>query len=355
MEHINDQWTADEVATAISPVDPSNPEKQQSALGKLIEAIAGTPAGDWNECPLCLDQPTMAVMTSCRHVFCSECINGCFEMPTARGVVADDDDDDADVEEVGQSIACPVCRHKLFRQNIGTFTAPDAPAKEGVPPPPVAQPSAESIERFKKIEWEVPDDSDDESLPDLSSLIPKPAPKESMKENLAPAPVLAAPPVVEYDSDEDLLAVFRRNPVPRTAKTVKRANTTQFWQEIMDREDIMASTKLTALKEQITEWREEHPNDKIIIFSQFVRALDLVEKVFQEQGWISTRYQGDMTLEQRETSLRTFEEEDDVGFMLTSLKCGGVGLNLTGLSLMYLLTASCESCYLSRFMVELAG
>src|ERR1700692_1206094 len=107
MEHINDQWTVDDVATSISTSDAKDPE-QQSALTKLIDAIAGTPAGDWNECPLCLDQPTMPVMTTCRHVFCSECINGCFEMPTARGVVADDDDDDADVEEVGQSIACPV-------------------------------------------------------------------------------------------------------------------------------------------------------------------------------------------------------------------------------------------------------
>jgi SNF2 family DNA or RNA helicase len=40
-----------------------------------------------------------------------------------------------------------------------------------------------------------------------------------------------------------------------------------------------------------------------------------------------------MSLEQREASLRTFEEDGDVAVMLTSLKCGGVGLNLTGLSL----------------------
>jgi len=40
-----------------------------------------------------------------------------------------------------------------------------------------------------------------------------------------------------------------------------------------------------------------------------------------------------MSISQREESLRTFEDDNDVPIMLVSLKCGGVGLNLTGISI----------------------
>src|SRR5204863_3964395 len=95
---------------------------------------------------------------------------------------------------------------------------------------------------------------------------------------------------------------------------------------------LIESTKLNQLRDQLAEWRGNHSEDKIIIFSQFVRALDLVERICDQEGWSCTRYQGDMSLDQREESLRTFEDDDDISIMLTSLKCGGVGLNLTGIA-----------------------
>lgn len=302
---------------------------KSTALTKLIEDIAGTPAGDWNECPLCLDVPTMAVMTTCRHVFCSECINGVFEMPAARGVVDDDEGDD--VEEVGESIACPVCRHKLSRENIGNFTPPKS-KEESIPP-------EEAIEIYKNLDWnplDVSDDSDDESLPDLAEIFSKTQAKnQTPTTTTITSQQTKVQEIIEIDDDEDLFEVFRNNPVPRTELNKRDRSTrkvSEHWAGILDQNEMIESTKLNQLRDQLAEWRENHSEDKIIIFSQFVRALDLVERICTQEGWSCARYQGDMSLEQREASLRTFEDDYDIPIMLTSLKCGGVGLNLTGIA-----------------------
>jgi SNF2 family DNA or RNA helicase len=165
--------------------------------------------------------------------------------------------------------------------------------------------------------------------------------KTVVKKEVTPPPTIVEPepqpePLVPFnpDEEEDLLEVFRNNPVPRQEIKRQHNNVSQHWADILDRDEPLSSMKLDALRDQLAEWRENHSEDKIIIFSQFVRGLDLVEKLCDEQGWKVTRYQGEMTLEQRETSLRTFEDDDEVMIMLTSLKCGGVGLNLTGISLL---------------------
>lgn len=89
------------------------------------------------------------------------------------------------------------------------------------------------------------------------------------------------------------------------------------------------SAKTVALRDQLLEWRENHPGDKIVLFSQFVKMLDVVEKVTEEEGWVTVRYQGGMRLSDRETNLRIFRDDPDCWIMLTSLRAGGVGLNLT--------------------------
>lgn len=249
-------------------------------------------------------------------------------MPNARGMADGDNDDD--VEEAGESIACPVCRHKLTRENIGKFVAPGT--KKELDP-------EEAREKYNKLVWEISsdDDSDNESLPDLATMYTK----NVAKREITPPPAVVEPepepePLVPFnpDEDEDLLEVFRNNPVPRQEPKRQHNNASQHWAEILDRDEPLSSVKLDALRDQLAEWRENHSEDKIIIFSQFVRGLDLVEKLCDEQGWKTTRYQGEMTLEQRETSLRTFEDDDEVMIMLTSLKCGGVGLNLTGIAVL---------------------
>ncbi|KAI9782747.1 MAG: hypothetical protein M1839_004735 [Geoglossum umbratile] len=92
---------------------------------------------------------------------------------------------------------------------------------------------------------------------------------------------------------------------------------------------LMPSAKMKALKEQLNTWRETRPNDKIIIFSQFVKMLDLVELLCDDEGHETVRYTGGTTLKVREAALKRFKHDPDCAIMLTSLRAGGVGLNLT--------------------------
>ncbi|KAI9674520.1 MAG: hypothetical protein M1817_001858 [Caeruleum heppii] len=101
----------------------------------------------------------------------------------------------------------------------------------------------------------------------------------------------------------------------------------KHWLELT--KDLMPSAKLMALRNQLREWRENRPDDKIIIFSQFTKMLDLVAPMCAEEGWDTCRYQGGGDLRAREAALKRFKHEPDCCIMLTSLRAGGVGLNLT--------------------------
>ncbi|RPA86345.1 hypothetical protein BJ508DRAFT_322005 [Ascobolus immersus RN42] len=89
------------------------------------------------------------------------------------------------------------------------------------------------------------------------------------------------------------------------------------------------SRKLEALRDQLREWRVNRPDDKVVLFSQFTKFLDIIEVVTQAEGWETARYQGDMPMGAREAALDKFKDEPECWIMLTSTKAGGVGLNLT--------------------------
>jgi hypothetical protein len=351
MEHFQSEWSTEELNDVVSGRDPDKITK----LLKLIDDIAGTPAGDWKECPLCLDVPANPVMTVCRHVYCADCINGVFDMPTARGVAAGDEDLDEEVEELGESIACPVCRRRITTTDIGRFTSPD---EENAKAETAVTVEVKTKEVTKEQIWSIPDDSDsdNESLPDLTVKFKATVKTEETTvkveskvraESSVSMPVVTMPENNDDDDTEDLFDFFSKNPVSVPKAKVRGKKRTEFWQEILDNEEDLPSSKLETLFEMLREWRSEHPDDKILIFSQFVRALDLVEKLCIREGWTVGRYQGEMSVDEREESLRTFEDDEDCCMLLTSLKCGGVGLNLTSISLSIVANNSCQPSSMS--------
>jgi SNF2 family DNA or RNA helicase len=92
----------------------------------------------------------------------------------------------------------------------------------------------------------------------------------------------------------------------------------------LDRADLMKdfhhSTKTDALRNQLKEWRRNHPNDKIVLFSQFTMMLDIVEKVIDDEDWVYTRYQGGMSMSARQQALSDFRNQAEYKIMLTSIK-----------------------------------
>ncbi|PLX24063.1 MAG: hypothetical protein C0599_03050, partial [Salinivirgaceae bacterium] len=66
---------------------------------------------------------------------------------------------------------------------------------------------------------------------------------------------------------------------------------------------------------------------KVLIFSSFVKHLNIVEEICEENKWKYTILTGQTT--NREQVINEFQNNDDIHLFLISLKAGGVGLNLT--------------------------
>jgi SWI/SNF-related matrix-associated actin-dependent regulator of chromatin subfamily A3 len=73
---------------------------------------------------------------------------------------------------------------------------------------------------------------------------------------------------------------------------------------------------------------EAMPN-KFVIFSQFTRYLDLLERSITTAGYKLVRLDGSVSSARRKAALHSFAEDPAVTVFLISLQAGGVGLNLT--------------------------
>ena len=93
--------------------------------------------------------------------------------------------------------------------------------------------------------------------------------------------------------------------------------------------DKLPSTKIDRLVSILEETRNTCPNDKTIVFSQFLGMLDLAEEAIRERGFMCVRFDGRMTARERDAVLSRFRDNDEIKVLLISLKCGSLGLNLT--------------------------
>ncbi|KAK9155666.1 hypothetical protein Sjap_003146 [Stephania japonica] len=94
-------------------------------------------------------------------------------------------------------------------------------------------------------------------------------------------------------------------------------------------EDFQTSTKIEALREEIRLMVERDCSAKGIVFSQFTSFLDLVRHALQMSGIQCVQLVGSMTMSARDTAIKKFTEDPECRIFLMSLKAGGVALNLT--------------------------
>ncbi len=88
------------------------------------------------------------------------------------------------------------------------------------------------------------------------------------------------------------------------------------------------SGKLELLRELVRDYVAQ--GHRLLIFSQFVQALDRVEALLQEEGLPFFRITGDTPARERVRQMEDFNREERVPVFLISLKAGGTGLNLVG-------------------------
>ena len=88
------------------------------------------------------------------------------------------------------------------------------------------------------------------------------------------------------------------------------------------------------LDEIIREIEENASNHKILIFSQFLKMLDLIRQHLNKAG-IPYEYL-DGSTQDRASRVRNFQEDQQCRVFLMSLKAGGVGINLTEADYVYI-------------------
>ncbi|KAK6828443.1 P-loop containing nucleoside triphosphate hydrolase [Apiospora arundinis] len=92
---------------------------------------------------------------------------------------------------------------------------------------------------------------------------------------------------------------------------------------------MVPSAKTTMVKHTVLQWQADAPNDKIIIFTQFLQESMILGRMLQAERKKFVYFFGQMSSKDKSAAIAAFHELDDVKIMIASLKCGGVALNLT--------------------------
>ncbi|OWK06174.1 HLTF, partial [Cervus elaphus hippelaphus] len=100
-----------------------------------------------------------------------------------------------------------------------------------------------------------------------------------------------------------------------------------------------SSSKINALMHALIDLRKKNPNIKSLVVSQFTTFLSLIETPLRASGFVFTRLDGSMAQKKRVESIQCFQntEAGSPTIMLLSLKAGGVGLNLSAASRVFLM------------------
>lgn len=97
-----------------------------------------------------------------------------------------------------------------------------------------------------------------------------------------------------------------------------------------------SSSKIELLVHELHKLRSDNASHKSIIFSQFTTMLQLIEWRLRRAGITTVMLDGSMSPAQRQASIKHFMESPDVECFLVSLKAGGVALNLTEASRVFI-------------------
>jgi DNA repair protein RAD16 len=104
----------------------------------------------------------------------------------------------------------------------------------------------------------------------------------------------------------------------------------------IDMKNWTSSTKIEMLIYDLWKLRSKKQTLKSIVFSQFTSMLQLIEWRLRRAGFNTVMLDGSMTPIQRQKSIEHFMTNPDVEIFLVSLKAGGVALNLTEASRVFI-------------------
>ncbi|TQN69278.1 putative ATP-dependent helicase, partial [Colletotrichum shisoi] len=88
-------------------------------------------------------------------------------------------------------------------------------------------------------------------------------------------------------------------------------------------------TKLTVAKEIILQWQMKAPEDKIIIFIEFIKTAVLLGVVLNLEGIPFVYLNGKLTTKEKIDAVDAFKNDPKVKILIASMRVGGQALNLT--------------------------
>lgn len=112
-----------------------------------------------------------------------------------------------------------------------------------------------------------------------------------------------------------------------TAPADTRTNAS-YVDHFIDQEGYEKSAKIEQCLSLIKKINEDNPEEKIIVFSQFTTLFDVMKYALDRENVEFLRYDGSMTLDQKNDTIKRFYQED-IKVLLISLKAGNTGLTLT--------------------------
>ncbi|XP_044079838.1 helicase-like transcription factor isoform X2 [Siniperca chuatsi] len=132
---------------------------------------------------------------------------------------------------------------------------------------------------------------------------------------------------------------------PLCRSEIKSSELVEFPQEEIEEENSTnsekwrASSKVQALMGNLLRLRCEDSSIKCLVVSQFTRFLTILETPLREHGFSVVRLDGTMSQKRRTQVIQEFQSSaaNSPAIMLLSLKAGGVGLNLTAASHVFLM------------------
>ncbi|KAJ1498573.1 hypothetical protein HMI54_012554 [Coelomomyces lativittatus] len=137
-------------------------------------------------------------------------------------------------------------------------------------------------------------------------------------------PICFSPFVVSLDDDEVIL----EKPVTGIVNKINM----DMWR---------SSSKIEALVEELYRLKQENYTIKSIVFSQYVSFLELIHWRLRKANFECVKLDGRMSLQQRDSVIQAFMTNPNVTVFLISLKAGGVALNLTEASQVFIMDPWC--------------
>ncbi|KIK91296.1 hypothetical protein PAXRUDRAFT_830977 [Paxillus rubicundulus Ve08.2h10] len=307
---------------------------KESALARMCaerESADATVEGE--ECPVCMDTFTDAVVTACGHTFCRECL-----VNVLNGPLVHDGEDDQKYKANERS--CPSCRSPISADKIFVREAFEPTDDELIQSDTSRQSSEDdsdiemvdiselarrdrkgkgsTTKHLRKSRYTKRSQGNDDDDDSMSDFIVEDGEDEEEKDSRREFKRIQKRRNMVVDSDDEE-AIFGR-PSPDAAPSTGQMR-------MMSR--FLPSTKMKKMMEHLNKWAEEHMGEKTIVVSQWTEALKLVSNYLTENQIGHVKYQGSMNRVERDKAVRVFMVSDKASVMLMSLKCGGVGLNLT--------------------------